>query len=45
MWLAIAWTMREFARVKRLAAFLLIPYLLWTTFTVAMNLAIWKLNP
>jgi benzodiazapine receptor len=45
MWLAIAWTMREFARVNTVAAFLLIPYLLWTTFTVAMTLAIWKLNP
>jgi translocator protein len=45
MWLAIAWTMREFARVKRRAAFLLIPYLLWTTFTAAATFAIWRLNP
>jgi tryptophan-rich sensory protein len=43
--LAIAWTIREFARVNTVAAFVLVPYFLWATFTAAMTLAIWKLNP
>jgi benzodiazapine receptor len=45
MWSAVGWTMREFARVKPLAALTLAPYFLWVTFAAAMNLAIWKLNP
>jgi tryptophan-rich sensory protein len=45
LWLAIAWTMREFAAVKAGAAWLLAPYLLWVSFASALNLAIWKLNP
>jgi benzodiazapine receptor len=45
LWLAIGWTMREFARVRSAAAIVLIPYFLWVSFTVAVNLAIWKLNP
>jgi len=45
MWAAVGWTMREFARVKPLAAWTLAPYFCWVTFATAMNLAIWKLNP
>jgi benzodiazapine receptor len=45
MWSAVGWTVREFARVKPLAAWTLAPYFLWVTFATAMNLAIWKLNP
>jgi translocator protein len=45
LWLAIGWTVREFARVKSSAALLLVPYFLWVSFATAMNLAIWKLNP
>ena len=45
MWSAVGWTMREFARVKPLAALTLAPYFLWVAFAAAMNLAIWKLNP
>src|SRR3974390_95421 len=45
LWLAIAWTIREFARVSTVAVFLLVPYFLWVTFTAATTLAIWKLNP
>jgi translocator protein len=43
--LAVAWCMREFARVKGLAAALLLPYLVWTGIAVAMCLRIWQLNP
>ena len=45
MWSAVGWTMREFARVKTLAAWTLAPYFIWITFAAAMNLALWKLNP
>jgi tryptophan-rich sensory protein len=45
LWLAVGWTMRAFARVKLLAAFVLLPYLLWAGVAVAMNYALWKLNP
>jgi translocator protein len=45
LWVAIGWTMREFARVKPIAAWVLAPYLMWVSVAVAMNLAIWKLNP
>ncbi len=45
LWLAVAWTMREFARVRIAAAVALVPYLLWVSFAAAINLGIWKLNP
>jgi tryptophan-rich sensory protein len=44
LWLAIAWTLREFAAVKPGAAWMLVPYFLWVTFAGALNFAIWKLN-
>ena len=42
--LAIAWTIREFAAVKALAAWVLAPYLIGVGFASFLNLAIWKLN-
>jgi len=45
LWMAVVWTVREFAAVRLLAASLLARYLLWVTFASALNLAIWKLNP
>jgi translocator protein len=45
LWSAVGWTVREFARVKPLAAWTLVPYFLWVSLAVAMNLEIWKLNP
>ena len=45
LWMAVAWTLREFARVKIPAALLLVPYLLWVTFAAALNLSVWRLNP
>jgi translocator protein len=45
LWLAIGWTMREFARVRPAAAVLLLPYFAWVSFAAAINLALWKLNP
>jgi translocator protein len=45
LWLTVAWTVREFARVKPAAALILMPYFLWVTFAAAINLAVWRLNP
>jgi tryptophan-rich sensory protein len=45
LWLAIGWTLREFARVRIAAAVTLVPYFLWVSFATAINLGIWKLNP
>jgi tryptophan-rich sensory protein len=44
LWLAIAWTVREFAAVKAGAAWLLGPYLIWVSVASWLNLSIWKLN-
>ena len=44
LWTAIVATIGAFYRVSRRAAFLLVPYLLWTTFAAALNFSIWRLN-
>lgn len=44
LWCAIVWTLFAFARVSRTAAYLLLPYLLWTSFAVYLNAGIWLLN-
>jgi benzodiazapine receptor len=40
----IAATALAFARVSRIAALLLVPYLAWVSFASALNIAIWRLN-
>lgn len=37
--------MRQFWRIRPLAAYLLIPYLLWVSFAAFLNFALWQLNP
>lgn len=44
LWTAIAMTIRAFWPISRIAALLLAPYLLWTTFATALNAAIWWKN-
>jgi tryptophan-rich sensory protein len=44
LWLAILMTVRAFWPVSRVAAGLLIPYLLWVSFASVLNVAIWQLN-
>jgi tryptophan-rich sensory protein len=41
---AIVWTMTAFARVDRIAAGLLLPYLLWVAFATVLNGVLWRLN-
>ena len=42
--LAIATTF-AFARVSRVAAWLLLPYMVWLGFALMLNASIWRLNP
>ncbi len=44
LWLAILITTAAFARIDRAAAWLMVPYLAWVSFAVALNAAIWRLN-
>jgi tryptophan-rich sensory protein len=44
LWCAIFLTIVAFWKVKRLAALLLIPYILWVTFAVVLNASLFKLN-
>lgn len=44
LWTAIAMTIRAFWTISRVAALLLMPYLLWTTFATVLNAAIWWKN-
>ncbi|WP_286075848.1 TspO/MBR family protein [Stenotrophomonas sp. 59] len=38
-------TVVTFARVNRVAAILLLPYLAWISFACALNYAVWQANP
>ena len=44
LWIAILGTILAFWRLSRLAATLLVPYLVWVSFAAALNFAIWRLN-
>lgn len=44
LWLAILWTMRSFYAVSKPACFLLIPYIIWVSFALILNLALLTLN-
>jgi benzodiazapine receptor len=38
-------TVVAFARIRRAAAWLLAPYLVWVCFAAALNYSVWQLNP
>ena len=44
MWLFIFLTIFAFARVNKIAAWLLVPYISWVSFATILNYTIWKLN-
>ncbi len=44
LWILILKTILEFYRVSKLAAYLMLPYLLWVTFAGYLNLSICLLN-
>nr|WP_181105691.1 TspO/MBR family protein [Xanthomonas arboricola] len=45
LWVALVLTIVAFAKWQRVAAWLLVPYLLWVSFAAALNYAVWQLNP
>lgn len=45
IWLSVAATIYIFAKIRPLAAWLMIPYLLWLSFAGALNYEIDRLNP
>ena len=44
LWLLILWMIFCFRRVRGLAAWLQVPYLVWTAFAAYLNLGVWMLN-
>jgi translocator protein len=44
LWLAIVATIVRFSAVSKVAAGLLVPYLIWVSFAAALNFTIWRLN-
>jgi tryptophan-rich sensory protein len=44
MWIVIVATIATFAKISRSAAWLLAPYILWVSFALYLNYAIWRLN-
>lgn len=44
LWFSILYTIANFFRVSRVAAWLLLPYLLWVSFAGYLNFEIWMLN-
>jgi tryptophan-rich sensory protein/uncharacterized protein YbjT (DUF2867 family) len=45
LWAAIGATALTFRGHNKLAGWLLVPYLAWSSFAAVLNLAIWRLNP
>lgn len=44
LWGTLAWTMDRFFRLRTAAGWLLVPYLVWVTYALALNVAIWGMN-
>jgi translocator protein len=44
LWLAIVWTIVRFWKISRLAAYLLLPYVVWVSFAVYLNYSVVVLN-
>jgi tryptophan-rich sensory protein len=44
LWVVLAATAIAFARVSQPATWLLLPYLAWVSFAMALNLEIWRRN-
>lgn len=45
LWLSIVATIVQFRAISAVAAYLLVPYLLWVSFASFLNFTIWQLNP
>ena len=45
LWVLILATIYSFAKVSKVAATLLVPYLAWVSFAAALNFSLWQHNP
>ena len=45
LWFLILATLVSFQRLDRVAALMLVPYLLWVSLALALNYSVWQLNP
>ena len=45
LWALILATTIAFGRVRRMAAVLLLPYLVWVTFAAVLTYVVWQRNP
>ena len=45
LWVAVLLTTLAFLAQDRLAAMLMVPYLVWGSFALALNLSVWRRNP
>jgi len=44
LWFAILYTIANFYRISKSAAYLLVPYILWVTFAGFLNFVLWRMN-
>lgn len=44
LWLSIIITIIKFSKISKLAAWLLLPYILWVTFAGVLNYFLWMMN-
>ena len=44
LWLTLILTIHQFFKISKLSGYLLIPYLLWTSYALVLNASIWHLN-
>lgn len=44
LWIAIFFTIQHFLKVSKIAAYLLLPYILWVSFAALLNFSLWVLN-
>lgn len=44
LWMVLLWTLLTFGRLRPLAGYLLLPYLLWVSFALVLNGTIWLMN-
>lgn len=44
LWLSIAMTIRAFSKQATVAAWLLVPYLVWVSYACVLNYSFWRLN-
>jgi benzodiazapine receptor len=44
LWVAIVLTILRFYKVRKAAAYLMIPYICWVTFAALLNYEVWRMN-